>query len=292
MKPSTDNTRSIYLTEENREELFKIIYMGEKEGEDIDWCFYADFIEQFASGRTEQSDYAYKGLSNQLKREYSEWKAENECNTSICDNTGSKYYVLKYTEYIERKLPIVKKGNIELAGFDSVGDTELINIASSKLGHRIQLLFEGKTKIDYIITTEVKGIPIAQGVCTYLNNIPYICLRKESKIYMGKTIEFKGGSITSGESSYFISEDNAEKLKGKNVIFVDDVYSTGSTMNLIEKICKKLGCNLICGAFILKEEEANSFETGLKIDYACVKQFRHNKIVCFSTKTLPIIIHK
>lgn len=289
MKLSTDNTRSIYLTETNRDELFKIIYEKEKEGEDIDWCFYADFIEQFASGKTEQSDYAYKGLSNQLKREYSEWKAENECNTSFCNN-GSKYYVLKYTENIERKLPIVKKGNIELAGFDSVGDTELINIASSKLGHRIQLLFEGK--IDYIITTEVKGIPIAQGVCTYLNNIPYICLRKESKIYMGKTIEFKGESITSGKSSYFISEDNAEKLKGKNVVFVDDVYSTGSTMNLIEEICKKLGCNLICGAFILKEEEANSFEKGLKTNYARITQFEHNKTICFSTKTLPIIIHK
>lgn len=290
MKSSTDNTRSIYLTEENREELFKIIYKSEKEGENIDWYFYADCIEKFALGNTEQSDYAYKGLSNQLKREYSAWKAKNEYKSSFCDDSNQKYYTLKYTKDIERKLPIIKKGNIELAGFDSVGDTELINVASSKLGYRIKLLFGDK--IDYIITTEVKGIPISQGVCTYLNNISYICLRKESKIYMGKTIEFKGKSITSGESSYFISEDNAKKLKGKNVIFVDDVYSTGSTMNLIEEICKKLKCNLICGAFILKEEEANSFETNLKTDYACAKQFEHNKTVCFSTKTLPIIIHK
>lgn len=185
-----------------------------------------------------------------------------------------KYYELKLTDNIVRKLPIVTTGSgLKIAGFDSVGDTDLLTYAAT------ELMFQIKSKVDYIITTEVKGIPIAQELAR-LFGINYICLRKQYKVYMGNYIEFEGSSVTSGISNYFISRDQANVLYGKNVLFVDDVYSTGSTMTLIETVCDYLQANLIGGAFILKEQSSNDIYN---------KSFKHNNIDCYSVAMLPLM---
>ena len=185
-----------------------------------------------------------------------------------------KYFELKLTDNITRKLPIVTTGSgLKIAGFDSVGDIELLTYAAA------DLMFQLKSKVDYILTTEVKGIPIAQEIAKLLG-VPYICLRKQYKVYMGNYIEFEGSSVTSGVSNYFISRDQANAIYGKNVLFVDDVYSTGSTMTLIETVCEYLQSNLVGGAFILKEQSAQDSYT---------KEFKHNNIDCYSVAMLPLM---
>lgn len=188
-----------------------------------------------------------------------------------------EYYKLKLCN-LERDLPIVEtKSGLKIAGFDSVGDAQLLYPAGKELS---LLLSEQFTFIpDYIITTEVKGIPISQEVCNTLG-VNCICLRKEPKIYMGKCVEFEGSSITSGNSKYYISEKKAEELKGKSVMFVDDVYSTGNTMELIIDVCKQLDCNLVGAGFILKE--ANSVQGGMPI------MFEHRNIKCYALDILPL----
>lgn len=197
------------------------------------------------------------------------------------------YYKLEINERIKRKLPIVKtKSGINIAGFDCVGDTKLIEEAGRLLvRNMVQYIFD---KCDYIITTELKGIPIAQEIARYLE-VPYICLRKEPKVYMGDCVELKGGnSITSGETTYYISKDKLNKLKGKTAIFVDDVYSTGGTLNFISKFCKENQIKLLEAYFILIEtnEEMNKINNE-------VLQFYHYedylpKYRCTAVGKLPL----
>ena len=157
-------------------------------------------------------------------------------------------YKLNFCGKFERELPIVEtKNGVKIAGFDSVGDIELIEFAAKHLCRQLNLY-----KVDYILTTEVKGIPIAQEVAKLLR-VDYVCLRKEPKVYLGETIKVNTGSITSGKGSYYLSKEVAEKLKNKVVVFIDDVYSTGETVNAVIKVCQKIGCYLTAAGFMLKE---------------------------------------
>ena len=187
-----------------------------------------------------------------------------------------EYYKLYINDEIERDLPIVEiEPGLKIAGFDCIGDNQLLDYASDYLKNVLKSL-----NIDCIITTEVKGIPIAQELSRKLG-IDYVCLRKQKKVYMGYCIEFKGNSITSGESSYFISRDVASWLYDKNILFVDDVYSTGSTMDLIEVVCDYFHCNLVGGAFILREVD--------DINVGGQLVFKHNNIKCNAIELVPLI---
>lgn len=197
------------------------------------------------------------------------------------------YYKLEINERIKRKLPIVKtKSEINIAGFDCVGDTKLIEEAGRLLVRSMaQSIFD---KCDYIVTTELKGIPIAQEISRYLE-VPYICLRKEPKVYMGECVELKGGnSITSGETTYYMSKDKLNKLKGKSVIFVDDVYSTGGTINFISKFCEGNDIKLLEAFFILVEtnDKMNKINNEVLQFYHCENNLPKYK--CTAVDKLPL----
>ena len=181
---------------------------------------------------------------------------------------------------LERDLPICQLDeNLAIAGFDSVGDTELINRAADILSNN------NKVKdflFDCIITTEVKGIPIAQALATRFN-VPYFCLRKSPKIYMGDCVTIKGSSITSGNSTYYLSKSQLEKLKKLDALFVDDVYSTGTTMDMICEFCDANNIMLMGAAFILRE-------TLLEDEYESFKHLATNGSVvnCVAIEALPL----
>lgn len=159
-------------------------------------------------------------------------------------------YLLKFLG-IERKLPLVKTpGGVTIAGFNPVGDMEVLTKSAEDLARQIK---ENDVKCDIILTTELKGIPIAQELARVLG-VDYVCLRKEEKCYMANAKRTEGESITSGKTNYFISESDENKLKGKNVIFVDDVFSTGSTFVSMQKYALKAGFEISCCATILKED--------------------------------------
>ena len=127
---------------------------------------------------------------------------------------------------LTRELPILPTpSGLMIAGFNPVGDIPLLIEAGKDLARQIR---EGGNKCDVILTTELKGLPIAQEVARELG-VDYVCLRKEKKCYMANPRQTEGESITSGKTNYFISEIDENKLVGKNVVFVDDVFSTGST---------------------------------------------------------------
>lgn len=152
---------------------------------------------------------------------------------------------------LKRKLIITKTpGGINIAGFNPVGDMKLLQVCAKHLAKQIK---EHGISCDFVLTTEFKGLPIAQEVARLLKK-DYICLRKEAKCYMGEVTSLNSESITSGKSCYFISGLEKDKLQNKNVIFVDDVFSTGSTFEAIAKFSSILNFNLNACAVILKED--------------------------------------
>lgn len=151
---------------------------------------------------------------------------------------------------IERELPILKTpSGIDIAGFNPVGDMKLLSLAGEFLAN---LVSESKVEYDVILTTELKGLPIAQEVARNLG-CDYVCLRKDKKCYMLNPKHTSGGSITSGKSDYFISEPELEKLKGKKALFVDDVFSTGSTFKSMLNFANNENFEIVAGLSILKE---------------------------------------
>lgn len=172
-----------------------------------------------------------------------------------------EYYILNVLG-LERKLPVLPAPNGDMiAGFNPVGDMQLLKAAGVDLVRQIK---KGGNKCDIILTTELKGVPIAQEVAN-LMGVDYVCLRKEKKCYMANPRQIDGESITSGRVNYFISEDDEQKLLGKNVVFVDDVFSTGKTLRSIFHYAKRAGFTVTCSANILKEGEKiieDKIETG------------------------------
>lgn len=171
-----------------------------------------------------------------------------------------EFYNLKVLG-INRELPILKTlSGIKIAGFNPVGDMELLIKAGKYLAKQVK---KNKIKYDVILTTELKGLPIAQEVARNLK-CDYVCLRKEVKCYMLEPTKTDGESITSGKTSYYVSKPDLNKLKNKKILFVDDVFSTGSTFNNMLEFAKQEDFEIVSCLCILKEEKEN---TGINFEY-------------------------
>lgn len=170
-----------------------------------------------------------------------------------------------------RQLPIMKTpSGIKIAGFNSVGDTELICKSAKFL---VELLSKNNINFDIILTTELKGIPIAQEVAR-LTNKDYVCLRKQAKCYMLSPVKISSESITSGKTEFYLSKPDFDNLKNRKVLFVDDVFSTGSTMNGMLNFAKSSNFDIIAGAFILKEVNKENLDSPL------VFEFNNKPVLC------------
>ena len=162
------------------------------------------------------------------------------------------YYTLKIGD-LERKLPIIKLSeDLSIASFVILGDTEIVEKTAP-------LIAEKLPKIDYIVTAEAKGVPLAYEISKILNLKSYIVARKSVKAYMKDVIEAEVNSITTtNPQKMYLNGEDAEKIKGKNIALVDDVISTGESLSTIEDLVKKAGGNVVAKAAILAEGDAKN----------------------------------
>lgn len=184
------------------------------------------------------------------------------------------FYKLKLFD-LERELPILKApSGVYISGFNCVGDMELLTKAGQYLANK---LISNNIEYDVILTTEVKGIAIAQEVARNLN-CDYVCLRKESKCYMLNPKCTSGESITSGKSNYYICQLDLNKLKNKRVVFVDDVFSTGKTFDSMINFANNENFKIVAGLAILKEENGKNKDI----------EFRYKNIDIYCCGYLPL----
>jgi len=147
------------------------------------------------------------------------------------------------------------KPGLKIAIIDILGDTELVQACTRELAAKLQ-----KIDFDVLVTAETKSIPLAHSLSMEMNK-PYIVLRKTYKVYMGDVIQAQTISITTGEPQILIlNEKDIKRVKGKRVAIVDDVISTGSTLEGMRNILKKAGANIVAEAAIFTEGDCSKWE--------------------------------
>ncbi|MDF1520897.1 MAG: phosphoribosyltransferase family protein [Brevefilum sp.] len=152
---------------------------------------------------------------------------------------------------IHRELELFEvKPGLRIAILNILGDTELVEACAKALGKKLE-----DVQYDALVTAEAKSIPIAHAL-SVVTKKPYIILRKSYKPYMGDALQSETLSITTGEpQTLYLDEKDRELVKGKKVIILDDVISTGSTLQGMRMILEKADANVVAEAAILTEGE-------------------------------------
>ena len=155
----------------------------------------------------------------------------------------------------ERDLPLCPLNEkLSIGAFVIFGDCEL-TVACAKA------LLEKAPEFDYIITAESKGIPLAYEMARQINAKKWLLARKGAKLYMKNLFEVEVRSITTDHvQKLYLDGEDAELMRGKRILIVDDVISTGESLAALEQLVLKAGGE-ICGRMaILAEGDAQTRE--------------------------------
>ncbi len=151
---------------------------------------------------------------------------------------------------VTRQLPICRvTDDLYIGAFVVFGDYELTVECATEL-------LKVAPEHDYIITAEAKGIPIIHEMARQAGEKKYFLARKNPKLYMTGVFEVDVRSITTDkEQKLYLDTADAELMKGKRILIVDDVISTGESLAAIEKLVEKAG-GIICGKLCVLAEGA------------------------------------
>ena len=152
---------------------------------------------------------------------------------------------------LERDLPVCKvTEDLYIAGFVIFGDQELTVACAREL-------LKKAPEYDYLITAEAKGIPLAHEMARQSGAKKYFVARKMPKLYMSGVFEATVKSITTAkEQTLYLDTADAELMKGKKILIVDDVISTGGSLHAVEALIEKAGGNIVGRMAILAEGDA------------------------------------
>ena len=152
---------------------------------------------------------------------------------------------------LTRELPIIKLSyDLSIASFVILGDTEIVKKTAPMIAKKLP-------EVDFVVTAEAKGIPLAYEISKILNLNEYIVARKSIKACMEEPIEVEVNSITTTNSQkLYLNNQDANKIKGKRVALIDDVISTGQSLKALERLVEKAGANVVAKAAILAEGDA------------------------------------
>ena len=156
---------------------------------------------------------------------------------------------------LERDLPICRvTDDLYIAGFVVFGDQELTVACARELLNRAP-------EYDYILTAEAKGIPLGHEMARQAGAKKYFLARKGPKLYMTGVFSASVQSITTeGQQTLYLDTADAALMKGKKILIVDDVISTGQSLLALEALVEKAG-GIIAGKMaVLAEGDAQNRE--------------------------------
>lgn len=161
-----------------------------------------------------------------------------------------EYYGMTIAGY-ERKLPICPLNEkLQIGAFVIFGDPELTTACAKELLARAP-------EHDVMITAESKGIPLICEMARLAGNKRYVLARKGAKLYMRNVLKVEVRSITTDHvQTLFLDGDDAAYLRGKRVLIVDDVISTGESLHALEELVLQSGGEIAGRMAILAEGDA------------------------------------
>lgn len=151
---------------------------------------------------------------------------------------------------LDRELPLCPvTDDLYIGAFVIFGDPELTTACAKEL-------LDKAPEYDYIITAEAKGIPLAHEMARLAGNQYYFVARKKPKLYMTGVFETVVNSITTeGEQKLYLDKKDADLMRGKKVLIIDDVISTGESLKAVETLVNAAG-GIICGKMCILAEGA------------------------------------
>lgn len=150
-----------------------------------------------------------------------------------------------------RHLPIIPvTDELSIASFNLLGDVEVVSASALEIASKLP-------HVDVLVTAEAKGIPLIYELSKILNLPRYVVARKEIKKYMHNPLVHNVNSITTaGKQILVLDHDDAAFLEGKRIAVIDDVISSGSSLEALETLITKAGGEIIARAAILTEGDS------------------------------------
>jgi adenine phosphoribosyltransferase len=152
---------------------------------------------------------------------------------------------------VHRELTLFEiKPGLRIAILNILGDTELVTACAKALNEKLSAL-----PYDVLVTAETKSIPLAHAL-SVVSGKPYVILRKSYKPYMGQALQAETLSITTGQpQTLYLDEKDRRLMEKKRVVILDDVISTGSTLQGMRLLMQKAGGRVVAEAAIFTEGE-------------------------------------
>jgi adenine phosphoribosyltransferase len=157
---------------------------------------------------------------------------------------------------VKRDLPLFEVApGLRIAVLNILGDTELVQACAGALARRLQ-----KIDFDLIVTAEAKSIPLAHAL-SVVTGKRYVILRKIYKLYMGEAVQAETLSITTGKpQTLYLDEKDRRLVKGKRIALLDDVVSTGSTLEGMRKVVGLAGGRVVAESAVFTEGEPDQWK--------------------------------
>ena len=154
---------------------------------------------------------------------------------------------------LTREFPLFEVSpGVQIAIFNMLGDTFVVKAAAAALAERLR-----DNHADVLVTAEAKSIPLIYEMSA-LMGLPYVVLRKTYKNYMGDAISAETRSITTGKvQTLYLDEKDQMLIRDRNVIIVDDVVSTGSTLAGMKKVIQQAQGKVSQVAAVFTEGDGN-----------------------------------
>ena len=154
---------------------------------------------------------------------------------------------------LDRELPLCKvSDDLYIGAFIMFGDAE-ITVACAR-----ELLARAPKDYDYLLTAEAKSIPLIHEMARQSGAREYFVARKGLKVYMPHPLHVTVRSITTQhDQDLYLSGEEADKIRGKRVLIVDDVISTGESLRAMEELVNEAGGIIVGKMAVLAEGDAN-----------------------------------
>lgn len=149
---------------------------------------------------------------------------------------------------VRRNLPLFKVApGVTIAIFNMLGDTEVVEAAAELLAQQMP------ANVDVLIAPEVKAVPLGHALAVR-TGLPYVVARKVRKPYMADCLEAEVISITTGKpQTLYLDGKDLSLIRGKNVVLLDDVISTGATIRGMRLLMQAANANIAAEMAVFTE---------------------------------------